>query len=237
MEICAKVKYMKIKFLIVAITFVGLAILSIAGFYAYKFLNRPANSTEFPNVNLFINNKGAEAEEKPDLKSEEVLKETRVLKDEFEMTLLPGWQEANTPPEGIWLMAIDAKEDVSAGVFQKLDFRTNFSVKSDDITKYANIGSFEDYVSSVKTSLIQTIPSISFTSEEQKTINGLPAIFVECSSRQEEADFKTLLVFVKASDNIVYAISFNTFQDSWQKYRSLFYWMAESFKLKYKIDL
>jgi len=226
---------MKIKFLVVILTFMSLAVLSVAGFYIYQFFNRPADSTQLPNVNLVINNKGSETEEGAETKIEETLKETRVLKEDFEMTLPSGWQETDTPPEGIWLMAIDTREDVSGGVFQKLDFRTNLSVKSDDITKYAGISSFEDYISSVKASLVQTIPSIDFIGETEKTVNGLRAIFIECSSLQEEADFKTLLVFVKASDNIIYAVSFNTFQDSWLVYKSLFYWMAESFKLKYKI--
>jgi len=228
---------MKIKLLIVLITFAALAVLSIAGFYVYKFLDRPSDATKLPDVNLVINNRNTDDEENISPKTEDLLEETRIMKEDFEMTLPAGWQEADTPPEGIWLMAIDAKEDVSGGAFQKLDFRTNLSVKSDDITRYASIGSFEDYVSSVKTSLTQTITGISFTAEDQKTINGLPAIFIECASRQEEADFKTLLVFIKASDNIVYAVSFNTFRDSWSEYKDLFYLTAETFKLKYSIDL
>lgn len=237
MAIRAKVKYMKIKLLIVLITFAALAILSIAGFYVYKFLNQPSDATKLPEVNLVINNKNTNNGETSGQKTEDPLEETRIVKEEFEMTLPAGWQEADTPPEGIWLMAIDAKEDVSGGAFQKLDFRTNFSVKSDDITRYASINSFEDYVSSVKTSLTQTITGISFGKEEQKTVNGLPAIFIECASRQEDADFKTLLVFIKASDNIVYAVSFNAFLDSWEAYKDSFYLTAESFKLKYNIEL
>lgn len=222
---------MKINILVAAITFVVLAALSAAGFYIYKNLNRLVSPTELPNVPLVTNS------ENPPTGEEEILKETQLLKDGFEITLSPGWQEATSPPEGILLMAIDAKEDVSSDIFQKLDFRTNLSVKSDDITRYASVGSFEDYVASVKTSLIQVIPSINFVQEEQKMINGVQAILIECSSRQEEADFKTLLIFVKGNDSTVYAISFNTFQESWLTYKSLFYWMAESFKLKYKIEL
>jgi hypothetical protein len=237
MAVCVKVKNMKIKILVVAITFVVLAALSAAGFYIYKNINQPASPTELPNVPLVINNGGVETGEESEVKNEEVLKETRLLKDDFEITLPPGWQEATSPPEGILLMAIDAKEDVSGGIFQKLEFRTNLSVKSDDITRYASVGSFEDYVAGVKTSLIQTISGISFISEEQKMINGVQAVLIECSSRQEEADFKTLIIFIKGNDSAVYAISFNTFQDSWPVYKSLFYWMAESFKLKYKIEL
>ncbi len=221
---------MKIKILVAAITFVVLAALSVAGFYIYKNINQPTSPTELPNVPLIINSRGVEA-------GEEVLKETRLLKDDFEITLPPGWQEATSSYEGILLLAIDVKEDVSGGNFQKLNFRTNLTVKSDDIARYASVGSFEDYVNSVKTSLTQAISGISFIQEEQKMINGVRAILIECSSRQEEADFKTLLVFVKSNDSIVYAISFNTFQDSWPVYESLFYWIAESFKLKYKIEL
>jgi len=235
MAVCVKVKNMKIRILVAVITFVVLAALSVAGFYIYKNLNQPASPTEMPNVPLVINNGETKAGVELKTKNEEVLNETRLLKENFEITLPSGWQEATSTLKGILLMAIDAKEDVSGGIFQKLDFRTSLSVKSDDITRYATVGSFENYVSSVKTSLIQAIPSISFISEEQKMINGVQAILIECLSRQEEADFKTLLVFVKGNDSTVYAISFNTFQDSWPVYKSLFYWMAESFKLKYKI--
>jgi len=223
---------MKIKILVVAITFIALAALSVAGFYIYKnYLVKPETKVE--------ENEAAPSgsENGPEDSGQEALKETRLVKNGFEITLPPGWQEATTLPEGILLMAIDTREDASGGVFKKLDFRTSLSIKSDDIANYANLGSFEDYVASVKTSLIQTISGISFAGEEQKMINGAQAILIECSSRQEEADFKTLLVFVKGNNSAVYALSFNTLQDSWSVYKSLFYWTAESFKLKYKIEL
>ncbi|MFH1780990.1 MAG: hypothetical protein ABH841_03245, partial [Candidatus Nealsonbacteria bacterium] len=224
---------MKIKILIVVITCAVLAGLSLAGFYIYKNFNRPINVTELPSIPLSINDGKAKIDEdsaeQPD--EGEVLKETRILKENFEIILPPGWQEATTPPEGVLFMAIDAEQDISGGLFQKLDFRTNLAIKSDNITKYADISSFEDYVASIKISLIQAISGINCTQDEQKTINGAQAVSIECSSRQEEADFKTLLVFVKGNNNAIYAISFNTFQDSWLMYKDLFYRMAESFKL------
>jgi len=215
---------MKTKLIMALIAAVAvLAGVGAAGFYFYKNLTQPSSSTELPKT------------ENPPAGGEEVSKETRLVKNDFEITLPPGWQEATSSYEGILLLAVDTQEDVSGGVFQKLDFRTNLSVKSDDLAKYAAVGSFEDYVASVKTSLVQAIPGISFIQEETKMINGVQAVLIECSSRQEDADFKTLLVFVKGSGSTVYAISFNAFQDSWPTYRSLFYGMAESFKLKYKI--
>jgi len=219
---------MKIKLLVVAITIIILTILSIVGFFVYQQITKPVPST-------IDENQQAAGENKEFVTEPEIKKETRLIKDDFEITLPPGWQEATAPPEGILAMAIDAEEDISGGLFQKLDFRTNFSVKSDDITKYASVSSFEEYVSSVRTSLIQAVPSIVFVKEEKKPINSVKAIFLECSSTQEDADFKTLLVFVQGNDDIVYAISFNTFQSSWENYQSVFEQIAATFKLKYKI--
>lgn len=229
MAVCAKVKNMKIKILFAAIAFVVLTVLSAAGFYIYKELIKP-EVKEGPPATIGEGNPPAGG-------SSDVLKETRLIKDGFEIILPPGWQEATSSSEGFLLLAFDGKEDVSIGNFQKLDFRTNLSVKSDDLGKYSSLDTLEKYVESMKISLIQAVPGINFIQEGQKTINGAQAIFIECSSRQRENDFKTLLIFVKGSDSAIYAISFNTFQGSWLKYKGVFEQIAQSFKLKYKIGL
>ena len=174
--------------------------------------------------------------EKEEEKVEEVVKETLLAKDDFTITLPAGWQEITDSPE-VLAMAIDAKEEIADEKAKNIDFRTNFSIKSDDLGKYSKLSGAQDYIESIKTSLVQLIPSIEFTHEEQRTIDGNNAFFVECESTQEETDFKTLLVFVEGSNNIIWAISFNTFQNSWLTYRDLFYQIAESFRLKYKFEL
>ena len=174
--------------------------------------------------------------EKEEEKVEEVVKETLLAKDDFTITLPAGWQEITDSPE-VLAMAIDAKEEIADEKAKNIDFRTNFSIKSDDLGKYEKLSGAKDYVESVKTSLAQLIPNIEFTHEEQRTINNNNAFFVECESAQEEVDFKTLLVFIEGSNNIIWAISFNTFQNSWLTYRDLFYQIAESFRLKYKFEL
>lgn len=222
---------MKISILVVAITLAALAALSAAGFLIYQnfFVQPEAVQEETP---LAGNEENPPAEEE-----EEILSETELIKDDFQITLPPGWVEANTPPEGVLAMAVDAEEDVSGAVFQKLDFRTNFSVKADDMTWYKGIDDLGAYIESVKTSLIQNVPGIGFTREEQKTISGNRAILIECESTQEEVAFKTLLAFIGSSEGAVYAISFNTLQSSWASYRDSFYRIADSFKLKYKMEL
>ncbi|OGZ20292.1 MAG: hypothetical protein A2654_01865 [Candidatus Nealsonbacteria bacterium RIFCSPHIGHO2_01_FULL_43_31] len=214
---------MKIKIFIVAITVTVLFVLSAAGVLLYQNLNKSEIKKELPVIG-----------ESP-TDREEILKETRLLKDEFEITLPPGWQEATSANANFLLLAFDAQEDISGGNFQKLDFRTNLSIKSDDLSRYSSLDTLEKYVESMKVSLIQSVPGINFIREEQKIINGVQAIFIECSSRQEEADFKTLLVFVQGGNDIIYAISFNTFQSSWADYQDVFEQISRSFKLRYDI--
>ena len=216
---------MKIKIFIVAITVTVLFVLSAAGVLLYQNLNKSEIKKELPVIG-----------ESP-TDREEILKETRLLKDEFEITLPPGWQEATSANANFLLLAFDDQEDISGGNFQKLDFRTNLSIKSDDLSRYSSLDTLEKYVESMKTSLIQAIPGIAFVKEDQKTINGNESFFIELSSRQKEIDFKTLLMFIKGNDNIVYAVSFNTFQGFWENYQGVFEQIAQSFKLKYKIEL
>ena len=211
----------KILVLLILMSLIGL---SVVGVFVYK------NNEETP---LILKEEKIEKEEE---KVEEVAKETLLVKDDFTITLPAGWQEIIDFPE-VLAMAIDAKEEIADEKAKNIDFRTNFSIKSDDLGKYSKLSGAQDYIESIKTSLVQLIPSIEFTHEEQRTIDGNNAFFVECESTQEETDFKTLLVFVEGSNNIIWAISFNTFQNSWLTYRDLFYQIAESFRLKYKFEL
>lgn len=227
---------MKIRILIVAITVVVLTVLSAAGVFIYKNLTKTETKAEGTPIVVGEGGSSVDEEKETEPKKEEILKETRLIKDDFEITLPPGWEEAASPPESVLVMGIDSREDVSAGIFKKLDFRTNFSIKSKSRQQYTGISDLGAYVESIKTSLAQAIPGINFTREEQKTISGNRAIFVECESMQQGADFKTLLVFIETSDLVVYALSFNSFLDSWAKYQDSFYQIAESFKLKYKLE-
>ena len=167
--------------------------------------------------------------------NEEQLKETRIVKDDFEITLPAGWAEIADYPE-ILLMAVDTKEEVSEEILEKLDFRTNISIKSDDLGKYDKLNNAKEYAEGMKASLVQLISEIEFTHEEEGTIGGHDTFYVECESIQEGANFKTLLVFIVGNRNDIYAISLNTFLDSWPDYKDPFYQIAESFKFKYKLE-
>ena len=214
----------KILILLILMSLIGLG---GAGVFVYK------NKEETPLIPLI------KEEAKPAIKeSFNVVqgKETLLVKDDFTITLPVGWQEVTDFPE-VLVMAIDAREEITNEKAKNIDFKTNFSIKSDDIGKYSKLHGAQEYIESVKTSLVQLIPSIEFTHEEQGIIDGNNAFFIECESTQEGINFKTLLVFIEGSNNIIWVISFNTFQNSWLTYRDLFYQIAESFRLKYKLEL
>lgn len=167
-----------------------------------------------------------------DNKDIEMNKETTLLKDGFTIILPPFWQEIPSQQDeaDILAMAVDSREEILDEKVIKAGFRTFLSVKNDDLTRYSQEYTLEEYVDSIKVSLAQLIPSIEFSYEKQAEINGNSVIFVECKSRQEEIDYSTLLVFIKGKENLLWAISFNTLKDSWPHYRDLFYQITESFQ-------
>jgi hypothetical protein len=169
---------------------------------------------------------------------EETPQETVVTKDDFSLTLPAGWQEI-APPTGtemtVLVMAVDSQEEITDGRVEEASFRTNFSLKSDNLAEYTQNYSLSEYVEEVKTGLIQAISNIEFTEQSEQTIDGYDAILVECESTQQEINFKTLLVFIKGNNDILWALSFNTLYDSWPKYQDVFYQIAESFKLRYEM--
>ncbi|OGZ24660.1 MAG: hypothetical protein A2896_01865 [Candidatus Nealsonbacteria bacterium RIFCSPLOWO2_01_FULL_43_32] len=214
----------------ILIILVVLTALAGAGFFVYKNLAEPKIAEDETLVavsddQLVIKEAAPEA--------------TLLVKDDFQITLPPGWQEVQEVKDfpGVLTMAVDAKEEIQDEKAKNIDFQTNFSIKRDDLAKYSSLSGAADYVKSIKDSLAQLIPGINFTHEEQRTIGGRNAFFIECESTQQEIDFKTLLVFIEGNNQTIWAISFNTFQDSWTAYRDLFYQTAESFRLKYQLEL
>lgn len=229
---CVKIEHVNQKIVTILTIVVVLLALVAAGFLSYKNLIKPA--MEKAGASPAAGEKNGEAskngETKPAAGPGETLKETTLVKAEFTITLPPGWQEVPDFPD-VLAMAIDTQETITAEL-EDVDFRTNLSIKSDDLSKYSQVQGIQDYVESIKASLVQLIPGIKFTFEDEDTVDTRRAIFVECESRQEDIDFKTLLVFIEGDDQAVWGLSFNTLQESWPAYRDVFYQMAESFKLE-----
>lgn len=196
--------------IIISIVAIAVLVLGAAGFLFYRnFFDKPA--------------------QEPVQSPEETPQESTIIKDGFSIILPVGWQEINN--NTVLMMAVDTENEIVDPALEKIGFQTNFSLKKDNFSKYAGIDDMQAYVEDIKVSLVQMISGIKFTAEEKGTIDGRPAVYIECLSTQREISFKTLLVFVGGQDQDVWAISFNTSEYLWPSYRDLFYHIAGSFKL------
>src|SRR3989344_5175815 len=134
----------------------------------------------------------------------------------FSINVPDGWMKNSKA--GDWPVIItNVREEISNEKAKEMNFQTNVSVNLADPKGV----SANDYIENVKTQLIQNIPTIKIVKEEEGSINGKEAHFIEIGSNQLDIDFKTLLVFVK-DENIIWAISFNTLKDSWGTYQNMF---------------
>lgn len=174
-----------------------------------------------------LSEEGKKIEKAEEEESGEKLFAKTLIKKDFTIILPPGWEEISPSPEGL-AMAVDTQEEITNEKAKKINFQTYFLINSTQLGEL----SAEKYIEEVKISLVQKIPNIKFTDEEKGIINGRQAFFLECQSRQEEIDFKTLLVFIEGRDKTIWAISFNSLKESWSTYRDLFYQIAETFQLR-----
>lgn len=172
--------------------------------------------------------KSEEKAETPAAQTEkETSQRTMVDTDYFSLTLLPGWEmtsEENTLP----IMAVDSKEQVLNEKAKEIDFRTNLSVNQTGLGE----NSLKDYVETVKNSLLKNIPIIEITKEEQSLMSGKEAYFLEIESIQDDLKFNTFVALIAGKENTVWAFSFNTLEESWQKYKDIFYKIIEGLKMK-----
>jgi hypothetical protein len=168
-----------------------------------------------------------DSEEKRESKEE--ISPSILAKDGFSIDLPPGWQEAATS-SGALALVLNVGEEITNEKAKEIGFMTYFSINID----YLRSPSLEEYVKELRDSLQEAIPTIKYLNQWDGEVNGNPAFFLECESKQEEIDFKTLLVFIKSPNGLVWALSFNTLKDKWPEHRDLFYQTANSFQLNLK---
>lgn len=147
--------------------------------------------------------------------------------DYFTFVLPLSWTKSS---EGYTLpiIIVDTLEEITDEKAKEIDFRTGLSINSMPLGET----SLKDYVEKVKTSLIQAIPIIEITKEEQADINGSNVHIVEIVSIQQDIKFMTVLAIFAGKDNTVWAFSFNTIEEAWPYYKPIFYRTAQSVKMK-----
>ncbi|MBI2450021.1 MAG: hypothetical protein HYV47_00635 [Candidatus Nealsonbacteria bacterium] len=147
--------------------------------------------------------------------------------DYFALTLPSGWEmtsEDNTLP----ITIVDSKEAVLDEKAREIDFRTNLSIKWTELGE----NSLKDYFEAVKISLINSIPIIEIIKEEQTLAGDKEAYFMEIKSVQKNLKFGTFVALVAGQENTAWAFSFNTLEESWIKYKEIFYQTIKGLRMK-----
>lgn len=147
--------------------------------------------------------------------------------DSFVLTLPSGWK-MTSQYSALPIILTDSKEEVLNEKAKEIDFQTNLSINRAEWGQ----NYFKDYVEAVKASLISNIPIIKITKEEEVTLNDKEAYFMEIESVQDNLGFSTFVALVVGKENTVWAFSFNTLEESWLKYKEVFYKIIESLKMK-----
>lgn len=146
--------------------------------------------------------------------------------DYFFLTLPPNWEGTSTP-NTLPIILIDSKEIIDNKKAEEINFRTNLSINNADLGG----NSFKTYIEGLKAGLVSTIPIIEITKEEDATVDGREAHFMEIKSVQQDLKFGTFVALV-AGEDLVWAFSFNTLEESWTKYKDVFYNTIEGLKMK-----
>src|SRR3989344_3687413 len=157
----------------------------------------------------------------------ELLKSTEMDTDYFTLVLPPGWVKTSSG-ESLPLIITDSTEKVTDEKAKEIDFRTGLSINSMPLGET----SLSEYVETMKTSLIQGIPIIEITKEEQVGINGSAAHILEIESIQKDIKFRTVLAIFTGKDNTVWAFSFNTLDESWKNCGNIFTQIINSIAMK-----
>ncbi|MFA6340796.1 MAG: hypothetical protein WCX27_00945 [Candidatus Paceibacterota bacterium] len=153
--------------------------------------------------------------------------ENKLVTDYFTIEMPTGWLKAESAAGAIAIAAnpTDKTSDTAA---TKIGFKSYFAVTHDTLEG----NTFNEYAKSIKDELKKAIPSTSISNEQSMIIDGRTAYAFEASMTQQGINFKVLMVLVRGNGEDVWAISFNTTKDNWDKYKDSFYTVANSFILK-----
>jgi hypothetical protein len=153
--------------------------------------------------------------------------ENKLVTDDFEINLPQGWIKTE-PTMGASAMAVKENEEFDNPAVNDINFKSYLAVSHEVVPGK----SLADYMTAVKNGLAQLVPEVSFGEEKDVTINGREARAMELEMAQQGVKFKVLIVAIKGDNDDVWTISFNTTEDSWDKYKETFSNVSNSFNLK-----
>ncbi|MFH1284466.1 MAG: hypothetical protein ABIH78_02645 [Candidatus Peregrinibacteria bacterium] len=150
-----------------------------------------------------------------------------VLKDGFSIEVPEGWTETDAPM-GTVMMAVDTSSVPSDERAREINFQNYFNVS---MNSKEGLGD-EGLQKVLKDQLVQTMPGVEFFSEKTFQVNTNDAYSFEITVRQNEIDFRILMVMVNGKENDVWMMSFNTVAADWDRDVPVFQSVVDSFLVR-----
>ena len=150
-----------------------------------------------------------------------------VLKDGFSVVVPEGWSE-KPAPMGASMMVINTSQKTSDERAKLINFQDYYTVLLDS---QENLGEGE-YIEILKNQLKQVAPDIEFFNEKFLEVNANEAYTFEANMRQNEIDFKILMVTINGKGNDVWVLTFNTTELDWDEYFDVFQEVVNSFSIR-----
>lgn len=174
-----------------------------------------------------LNQENARPEDNKPISEEQKSQFRTVAKDYFSLSVPDNWLEANAP-SGVSLIMANTSENITNPDAKKINFRSYFSVTYDKPGEKNK----KEYMEALKEGLKQSIPGIVFTEKNAIKINGKESSVLEADLTQQGIDLKLLMFLIDGKDKDIWIMSFNTIKDNWSGYETMFYQIAESFRVK-----
>ncbi len=156
----------------------------------------------------------------------------KIVTDEFSVDLISGWQKIdplNGTSSEISAMAVVSNENITDETVKNIGFKTFFAVVREKLqgTMAESIQAIKDKVNN-----IPDVSNVTFSAEQDVTINGEAAHVMEVEFTQRGVATDSLIAAVKGSGDDVWLLSFNTYKSAWSGYKDAFYDSLYSFTLK-----
>lgn len=174
-----------------------------------------------------INESQSEGQPQNEQKEKEAGLPTLLETPFFILTLPAGWEQTSVGND-LPIVVMNMAEKVVNEKVKEMNFKTGLSING---TKLGDM-LFQDYIDSLKTNLVDSISVIDIKREWADYLNYRDVRFLEIHSVQHDIEFATLLAFIVDEQNIVWAFSFNTLEESWPAYKDNFQKIFKGLRMK-----
>lgn len=139
----------------------------------------------------------------------------------FEITPPEGWVDGESPTPNALVSFVNADADTGA---DGEPFHSNIGVVYEEVEGFE----FDEYMELSKANMIEMLPNVEFTSEQETEVSGYPAEIAHVTFEDSGVIVKTMQL-VTMKDDIVYVVTAASLEDAFSQHEDVFRVALDSF--------